>query len=171
MPRIERTVTTTSDPETVWRFMSDFRSTEQWDPPTRSTVRESGDGGVGTVYRNVSRVLGHDVEIVYTVIGCEPPRLLRLRGESDSFTAVDTLEVRPRSGGSTVEYTADFEFEGAMRLAEPLAPLGLKKIGDDAAEQMARCLDGLPAGGASDDAAVRADGTDPSGMPVDNPSG
>lgn len=147
MPTIERTMTTDTDPGTVWRFLEDFRTTEDWDPPTRSTVRESGDGGVGTVYRNVSEVLGREVEITYTVIDHEPERLLRLRGESDSFTALDTIEVVPSGAGTEVRYTAEFDFHGLAKLAEPLAPLGLERIGDAAQEQMTRCLDALPTRG------------------------
>jgi hypothetical protein len=41
----------------VWAFLSDFTTTEGWDPPTVSTVRATGDGGVGTEYANTSRVL------------------------------------------------------------------------------------------------------------------
>ena len=143
MPTIERTMTTRTSPERVWEFLSDFRTTEQWDPPTQSTVRVSGTGEVGTVYRNISKVLGHETEIQYTVVECDAPRLLRLRGESASFTALDTIEVVPHGEGTLVHYTADFDFEGASRLLEPVAPVVLEKIGDDAQEQMTRCLDGL----------------------------
>lgn len=31
------------------------------------TTRESGDGVAGTVYNNTSKILGLDVDIVYTV--------------------------------------------------------------------------------------------------------
>ena len=51
----------------VWESISDFRTTEQWDPPTVKTTRESGDGVAGTVYNNTSKILGLDVDIVYTV--------------------------------------------------------------------------------------------------------
>ena len=46
MPSVERTVTVTQPIEKVWAYLSDFRTTEEWDPPTVSTVRTSGDGGV-----------------------------------------------------------------------------------------------------------------------------
>jgi uncharacterized protein YndB with AHSA1/START domain len=143
VPAIERSITTTTPSGQVWRFLSDFTTTEQWDPPTVRTIRVSGDGGVGTVYRNTSEILGHETEITYTVVECSPPHLLRLRGESDSFEAMDTMEVRATADGTEVHYTADFTLTGAAKLATPLAPLGLKQLGDGAAEQMSRCLDGL----------------------------
>ena len=39
MPRVEETVTTSAGRDEVWAFLSDFTTTEQWDPPTVSTVR------------------------------------------------------------------------------------------------------------------------------------
>ena len=143
MPRGEETVTTSAGVDEVWAFLSDFTTTEQWDPPTVSTVRVSGDGAVGTRYQNTSRVLGHDTDIVYTVIECEAPRHLHLRGESDSFSAEDTIVLSPDGGGTVVSYTADFTFTGAAKLASPLLDAGLQKIGRDAAKQMAECLDRL----------------------------
>ena len=62
----------------------------------------SGDGGVGTRYDNTSQVLGHDADIVYTVVEHQAPRLLRLHGESDSFTAVDTIVLAEDAHGTVV---------------------------------------------------------------------
>ena len=155
MPGVERTIVTRASVDRVWDFMADFTTTEQWDPPTVSTTRVSGDGGVGTTYDNTSRILGHETDIVYTVVEFEPPRLLRLAGESKSFTCEDTILIsasRPEAdgdggadvaGGTTLVYTADFTFTGVTRLASPLLGLGLEKIGDEAAAQMTRCLDAL----------------------------
>lgn len=117
MPKIERTITTRSGVDEVWAFLSDFTTTEQWDPPTVSTVRESGEGGVGTRYLNTSRVLGHDTHIVYTVVEHEAPQLLRLRGESDAFTAEDTITVSAHEGGTSVDYVADFTSDGEPHLS------------------------------------------------------
>jgi hypothetical protein len=78
MPDIERTITASGLQEEVWAFLSTFITTEEWDPPTQSTERVSGDGGVGTRYRNISTVLGNDTEIIYTVVVHEPPRRLEL---------------------------------------------------------------------------------------------
>jgi uncharacterized protein YndB with AHSA1/START domain len=58
MPKIERTMTVQKPLDQVWAYLTDFTNTEEWDPPTVSTTRISGDGGVGTVYRNVSKILG-----------------------------------------------------------------------------------------------------------------
>lgn len=144
MPTIERTVTTTAGIDEVWAFMSDFTTTEQWDPPTVSTVQTTGDGGVGTRYENTSRVFGRETDIVYTVIDHEAPHLLRLRGESKTFTAEDTIAISVADGHTVVRYRADFTFTGATRLVTPLLNVGLQRIGDNAAERMAACLSTIP---------------------------
>jgi hypothetical protein len=39
-----------------------------------------------------------------------------------------------------VQYHAEFHPQGAAKLVQPLLPLGLKKLGDDSAQQLERCL-------------------------------
>jgi carbon monoxide dehydrogenase subunit G len=143
MPTIERTITVDTPLERVWAFLTDFTTTEQWDPPTVSTRLISGDGGVGSVYENVSRILGRDTEIEYTVVGLEPMRVFRLEGNTSSMKMLDTMKFEEDGGRTTVTYTAEFNPEGVAKLIEPLMPLGLKKIGDDAAESMQHELEKL----------------------------
>jgi uncharacterized protein YndB with AHSA1/START domain len=147
---IERTIHTDASPEQVWDFLSDFTTTEQWDPPTRSTRRVEGLGGVGTRYHNVSHVMGRDIDIDYTVVEAVPPHRLQLHGSSSSMTMVDTISLAPRSAddgagtrGTVVTYRAEFRPEGMARIAAPVLPRVLERIGDDAAERMAQCLRAL----------------------------
>ena len=67
--RIERTVTTPTPLPTVFAYLSDFTTTTEWDPGTVRTVRESGNGGTGTRYRNTSRFAGRETELVYVKAG------------------------------------------------------------------------------------------------------
>lgn len=143
MKAIDREITVTTARQRVWDYLVDFTNTEEWDPPTKSTTRTSGDGGVGTVYRNVSSMMGKDVEIDYTVVQCEAPRLLQLRGETGSMHMVDTITLEKTPAGTTVHYRAEFHPEGAAKLAEPLMPLGLERLGDKSADQLERCLQQL----------------------------
>lgn len=141
MQKIERTIVIEGgDQQAIWAYLSDFTTTEEWDPPTQSTVRVSGDGGVGTVYRNVSKILGSETEVTYTVAAHEPPRRLELAGEAGSMKLHDTITVEDDGDHVSVHYRAEFHPGGVAKLAEPLLPLGLKKLGDDAAEEMEKCL-------------------------------
>ena len=143
MPSIERTVTVRVPLERVWAFLTDFTTTEQWDPPTVSTTLVKGHGGVGSVYKNVSRILGLETEIEYTVVEIEPMNVFRLEGTASSMSMVDTMTFDENGGQASVTYTAEFKPEGAAKLLEPLMPLGLKKLGDDAAQSMQRELEKL----------------------------
>ena len=72
-PTIERTVTTAAPPEKVFPYLVDFRNATEWDSGTESCELVSGDGGPGTVYRNVSTFAGNTVELEYTVDAVEQP--------------------------------------------------------------------------------------------------
>ena len=141
--KIERTFTVAQPASHVWDYLSDFRSTNDWDPGTEKTTLASGDGGVGTVYDNVSSFAGKKVEITYTVQSIEPGRQITLLGESSSFTATDTITVEPSGAGSTVTYQAEFEFHGLAKLADPFMSLPLKKLGDEAEKSLKQTLESL----------------------------
>ena len=141
MPHIERTITVPGgDLDSIWAYLADFTTTEEWDPPTRSTRRVQGDGGVGTTYHNVSTFLGRETEATYTVAAHEPPRRLELEGEASSMRLHDTITVEQQGADVVVTYRAEFHPQGAAKLATPLLPAGLKVLGDSAAQQMEECL-------------------------------
>lgn len=140
MPAIDRTITVEGDQQTVWEYLSDFTTTEEWDPPTQTTERVSGDGAVGTTYRNVSKLLGKETEVLYRVVAHEAPRRLELEGDAGSVQLHDTIEIEQHGEQVRVRYRAEFHPQGAAKLAAPLLPLGLKKLGDDAAGQLEACL-------------------------------
>ncbi len=142
--QIQRTVETSADPVTVFAYLSDFTNTEEWDPGSISTKRVAGDGGVGTVYENVSEFNGKRSRLRYTVLEHEPPSKVLLRGENKTLTALDTMQIEPHGTGTRVTYTADFTFKGALRLVQPVLGLVLassfKKLGDEAEEGMRTAL-------------------------------
>ena len=72
---VERTFTVDREIAHVFDFLSDFENTEKWDPGTIETRRLSGDGGVGTTYRNRSRFMKREVELEYETIGHDQAQL------------------------------------------------------------------------------------------------
>lgn len=144
MEHIERTITVDKPTGLVWDYLSDFRSTNDWDPGTVSTERTSGDGGPGTTYHNTSKFLGKETELVYTVTEVEPGRRIKLQGENKSITTYDTITVDPAAGGGTaVTYRAEFELHGFAKVADPFMGLPTKKLGDDAEKSLEEALDKL----------------------------
>lgn len=110
MLAVERTITVDQSPEAVWRFLADFTTTEEWDPPTVSTERTGGDGGVGTTYHNVAKYRGRRTEVDYIVTEYVEGRRLALHGAALGLDVRDTLVVEPTAaGGSQVTYAATFD--------------------------------------------------------------
>ena len=143
MTTIERTVSTTAPPERVFAYLLDFRHTTQWDAGTVSCERVSGDGGPGTVYRNVSQFAGNTIELEYTVESVDEPTFV-IVGRNDSTTSRDTVTVTPHGpSGSTVVYSAEFTFAGVAKLATPLLKPLLDRLGDRTAAQLKTTLDRL----------------------------
>jgi uncharacterized protein YndB with AHSA1/START domain len=146
--RISRTIETRTPLAKVFPYLADFRSTNDWDPGTVRTTRTSGDGGVGTVYRNVSRFMGRETELDYTVIELAEGERLALRGVNETVEAVDTMRLSATAdGGTRVEYDAEFRFKGMVgRVAPLLSPLlwvAFKRLGDEAEKGMTTSLDKL----------------------------
>ena len=145
---IIRTVSTRTPIDKVYAYLSDFTTTNEWDPGTVSTERLSGTGGVGTEYHNTSKFLGRETELVYTVKEVVPDERLVLEGTNKSVRATDTMTfTETADGGTRVTYRATFEFQGMVgKLALVLSPLlarALKKLGDEAVVGMQDALDKL----------------------------
>jgi hypothetical protein len=144
MTTIERTVATTASPERVFGYLLDFRNATEWDSGTLSCTLVSGDGGPGTVYRNVSHVAGNDVELEYTVESVNEPHEFVIVGRNDSTTSRDTVTVSAHGEtGARVVYHAEFTFSGMARVATPLLKPILDRLGDKTAEQLKTALDRL----------------------------
>jgi uncharacterized protein YndB with AHSA1/START domain len=145
---ITRTMETTTPLEKVYAFLSDFTSTNEWDPGTVETKRLSGSGEVGTEYHNTSKFMGRKTELVYTTKRLEPPRLIQLEGTNKTVRATDTMTLSSTAtGGTRVVYNASFDFKGALGkvapLLSPVLALAFKKLGDEAEVGMTRALDAL----------------------------
>lgn len=142
---VERTVTVQKPLSAVWTYLADFTTTTEWDPGTVETERLTGDGGVGTTYRNVSNPTGIKTELTYTVEAYEPEHLITLHGRSDSIETVDTMTFAGDDQQTAVTYRAEFIPKGVAKLAEPLLPLGLKVLGDTTSDSLQEHLEQLPA--------------------------
>ena len=141
--KLQRSVETTATPAQVFTYLSDFTNTNDWDPGTVRTELVSGDGGVGTTYHNVSSFMGRETELTYVVQTHQPDRLFALRGENDTVTAHDSMEISPVGAGSRVTYTADFAFKGVTKYLAPLLAPAFKKLGDEAEKGLREALAAL----------------------------
>jgi hypothetical protein len=130
--RIQKTVTVATPLDAVFAYLSDFTTTNEWDPGTVRTVRTSGDGGVGTEYLNTSRFLGRNTQLTYVVDDLVPCYRISLRGENATLIAHDTMTFQRVAEGTQVTYTADFTFKGIARCVAPLLTPAFRRLGNDA---------------------------------------
>lgn len=143
MPTLRRVVTTTTDPQTSLRYLADFENAAEWDSGTLSCTRTSGDGGVGTVYRNRSSFAGRTVELDYTMEELTDDRMV-IVGRTKSATSRDTITVSSAAGGgASVEYVAEFTFSGLVRFVATLTKPLLNRLGNRTATQLEQCLNRL----------------------------
>lgn len=144
MPELERTITVDTPVTTVWTYLKDFTHTEEWDPPTVRTERVSGDGGAGTRYHNVSKVLGRETEIEYVVTECVEEQRLQLRGDAGSVDLLDTMTFAATpQGGTSLTYHLEFTPRGVAKLATPILPAAFARLADSTAAQLERSLQQL----------------------------
>ncbi len=138
--RLQKTVVTDKPLTKVFDYLSDFTSTTDWDPGTVATIRQSGDGGIGTSYLNTSQFLGRKTELRYVVEDLVPGERIRLRGENKTVISVDTMTFRPAGAGTEVTYTAEFTFKGVARYVAPLFRPALARLGDQAEAGLRQAL-------------------------------
>jgi uncharacterized protein YndB with AHSA1/START domain len=141
---IVRSVTVDHPVDRVFAYLSDFTTTNEWDPGTVRTTREVGEGGVGTRYRNVSRFMGRETELIYVVQELSPATRFRLRGENKTVVAHDTMTFdATEGGGTTVTYRAEFALKGVARFAGPLLAPAFRRLGDEAEDGLRSALERL----------------------------
>ena len=140
-PSVSRTFTTTASVQATYDYLRDFTNAEEWDPGTKTCVRTSGDGGVGTTYRNVSSFLGREAEVTYTTAELAPPTRVHMRGTNEQFEGHDVFSIRESGRGAEVTYHAEFAFSGVARLAIPLVAAYLPFLARKTVAQLTACLD------------------------------
>ncbi|MGZ0152213.1 SRPBCC family protein [Kribbella sp. WER1] len=142
---VEREVAVAATPERVFDYLSDFRTTEEWDPGTVHTTLLSGDGGLGSRYRNISRFNGRETELIYVVEDYSRPDRIVLRGENRTIVARDTMTFREDAHITRVTYRAEFHLKGLARLAEPFLRKPFDHLGEEAEEGLRAALGRLAA--------------------------
>ena len=116
----------------LFAYFSDFTTTNEWDPNTVNTRKISGAGGLGTKYSNTSSFNGRESSLVYEVIEYHPDKLIRLRGENKSLTAIDTMKIEDLGNERRFTYEAQFKFKGVAKIAAPFLKKAFDKLAADA---------------------------------------
>ncbi|HLI60034.1 MAG TPA: SRPBCC family protein [Solirubrobacteraceae bacterium] len=140
MARYRATIDTPRPPEEVFAYLSDFSSTQEWDPGVVSAERLSASVELGTEFRLHASFLGRTTALTYRIVAYDPPRTVTLRGENATVLSNDTITVDGAGEGSRVTYDAELTLKGPLGLADPLLDLAFHRVGDRALAGLRRKL-------------------------------
>lgn len=143
MTRLHETVVTALPVDAAFPFIADFANNPIWDPGTAAARRiDDGPVGVGSTYELDIRMGGRTVPMTYRITAYEPNQRVELEGVGATVRARDDIRFSATpDGGTHVDYVADIELTGWMRLLTPFAQGALRRIGEQARDGMQRALD------------------------------
>jgi carbon monoxide dehydrogenase subunit G len=142
MTRLKERIATALPVGEAFEYLADFANSAEWDPGVASAERiGSGEVTSGARFRLGVRQGGRVVPMEYRIAHYHAPRQVVLVGEGPGISAVDELLFEPTAdGGSVVEYTADIQLHGLLRLAQPFLGGTFRRIGQEASDGIRRTL-------------------------------
>jgi carbon monoxide dehydrogenase subunit G len=137
MAHYNASLDTPRPPDEMFTYLSDFSSTQEWDPGVIEAER-LGDAPVreGTEFRLLASFLHRKTPLTYHIVEYDPPNAVTFRGESPAVISLDRITFEPSGGGTRITYDADLALKGPLKLAGPLLQIAFNRVG-------ARALAGL----------------------------
>ena len=134
MARYRATINTRQDPEAAFAYLSDFSTSQEWDPGVVEAERlDPGKAlGPGTQFRLVAEFMGRQTPITYRIVVYEPPYVVTFVGENKTAVSRATITFEATSGGSRVTYDAALKLKGLLRVADPLLRIAFRRTGNRA---------------------------------------
>ena len=128
----------------AFAFVADFANAERWDPGVATSVRvDDGPVRVGARYRLGIRMSGRVSPMEYEITHLEAPHRVVLSGRGSGVRAIDDIRFIRTATGTRIEYVADIQLQGLLRLLAPLAGGAFQRIAENARNGMQRTLDEL----------------------------
>jgi carbon monoxide dehydrogenase subunit G len=156
MTRIHERLETALPMEAAFDYVADFANAQTWDPGTewsRRTASEDGPVEAGATFELGVKMGGRVAPMTYRITEFERPTRVVLVGEGSGVTSIDDIRFQETGNATAVDYAADIQLGGLLRLVQPFLGGRFERIGKDAAAGMAATLGALAA--SSDAAAQR----------------
>jgi carbon monoxide dehydrogenase subunit G len=143
MAHYKASLDTPRPPEEMFAYLSDFSTTEEWDPGVIEAKRLGEEPvGEGSEFRLLASFLGRKTPLTYRIVEYDPPHAVTFRGESSTVVSLDRITFEPSGGGGTrITYDADLALKGALKLADPLLRVAFKRVGARALAGLRRTLE------------------------------
>jgi carbon monoxide dehydrogenase subunit G len=133
MARYRATIDTPREREDVLAYISDFSTTQEWDPGVVEAERLNDAAvGEGTEFRLVAEFLGRKTALTYRIVEYNPPHAVTFRGENATVISNDRITFEAVGEGTRVTYDAELVLKGPLRLADPLLRCAFDRVGDRA---------------------------------------
>jgi carbon monoxide dehydrogenase subunit G len=141
MARYRASLETERPREELFTYLSDFSTTQEWDPGVVSAERVNGSPvQVGAEFRLLAEFLGRRTPITYRIIEYDPPHAVTFFGENERVTSRDRITFETLARGTRITYDAALELKGVLKVADPLLGLAFKRVGDRALSGLRRKL-------------------------------
>jgi len=142
MARYVATLESPRTQEDVFAYLSDFSTTQEWDPGVAEAQRlDEGPIAVGSRFNVVAEFMGRKTPLVYAVVAYDAPHSITLRGDNATVISLDTIAFEPTAaGGTRVSYDADLTLKGPLGIGDPLLKLVFNRIGDRAVAGLRKVL-------------------------------
>jgi len=146
MARLHETLETSLPLDQAFAFIADFSNAQRWDPGVAwSRSLTSGPPEIGAAYELGVRMGRRVAPMEYRVTAIERDARVVLTGQGSNVSAVDDIAFEQTPNGTRIDYTADIQLNGLLRLAAPFAGRAFAAIGRNARDGMQRTLDGMAA--------------------------
>lgn len=141
MTRLQERIETSLPIEVAFAYVADFANSQTWDPGVASAERvDGGPVGLGARFRLAVRIGPRLAPMEYRITAFEPPDRVVLAGTGSGVTAIDEIRFSRMGTGTSIDYVADIELRGWLRLIRPFAGGAFRRIARDAADGMERTL-------------------------------
>jgi uncharacterized protein YndB with AHSA1/START domain len=117
MPQAERSVTIARPVDAVFAYLADGEKCPQWRSGVLDIKRISGDGGLGTRYRQgVKGPMGRRIAADYEVTTFEPNRRIEFQAVAGPARPHGRYDLAPDDGGTRLTFSLDAELNGLRKL-------------------------------------------------------
>jgi uncharacterized protein YndB with AHSA1/START domain len=128
MTRIEQSVVIKRPIEEVFAFATDYDTHLQWQSGVlEANITSPGPLGVGSQYTYVMQLLGQKMDTAGEITEHDAPKTHGWKATSGPFPFSGRFTFDVVEGGTKVTLSAEGEFAGFVKLAEPLAMTMLRR--------------------------------------------
>jgi carbon monoxide dehydrogenase subunit G len=148
MTRIHEHLETALPIEAAFDYIADFANSRMWDPGTQWSRRTAGEEGPvqeGATFELGVKMGGRVAPMTYRITHFERPTRVVLEGGGSGVESVDDIRFQRAGDATVIDYAADIQLGGLLRLVQPFLGGRFEQIGKDAASGMAATLGELAA--------------------------